>query len=285
MVHSDSERYGLWVCKGGIPVEKVDSWIEGGKGVYSYMQAFIDCDDFDLTANRGSVRNTKIETIKAIRIAVNDIIKSDEVQKLLTERLEEESKEKLRRSIEEDKKELECRNKAFEKRKKIKLPDGTILYEPTSTSKYVKSESETMVLLIQLMTKYSSLFSFDLLDYNTTNGIDFVVKNKYGEARYIELKGILTKTMNHPFKWIDKIICYEADLDNGVVCKDLEGEEVKFEIKKDRIFKSKDEESSFNGKHYTGYQLIPENPNSDVGQIEVICLKDLLKEVLKAEFI
>ena len=113
LVHSDSERYGFWVCKGGVPVEKVDSWIEGGKGVYSYVQAFIDCDDFDLTANRGSIRNTKIEVIKAIRTAVNDIWSSDDVQKLLTDRLREEEVENKRRSIEEDKKELDCRNKAF----------------------------------------------------------------------------------------------------------------------------------------------------------------------------
>ena len=284
LVHSDSERYGFWVCKGGVPVEKVDSWIEGGKGVYSYVQAFIDCDDFDLTANRGSIRNTKIEVIKAIRTAVNDIWSSDDVQKLLTDRLREEEDENKRRSIEEDKKELDFRNKAFDRRKRIVLPDKTIFYEPTTTSKYVKSESETMVLLIQLMTKYPTLFSFELRDYNTRNGIDFVVKNKYGEARYIELKGILTQNMNHPFRWIDKIICYEFELENGKICKDLlEGEEVRFEIKKNCKYKSKDENDLFYNKPYTGYQLIPENPNSGVGQIEVICLKDLLIEVLGAE--
>lgn len=44
--HTDGERYGLWACKGGVPVEKVDDWLVGGKGVgsYTYMQAFIDCD-------------------------------------------------------------------------------------------------------------------------------------------------------------------------------------------------------------------------------------------------
>lgn len=284
LVHSDSERYGFWVCKGGVPVEKVDSWIEGGKGVYSYVQAFIDCDDFDLTANRGSIRNTKIEVIKAIRTAVNDIWSSDDVQKLLTDRLREEEVENKRRSIEEDKKELDCRNKAFDRRKRIVLPDKTIFYEPTMTSKYVKSESETMVLLIQIMTKYPTLFPFELRDYNTRNGIDFVVTNKYGEARYIELKGILTQTMNHPFRWIDKIICYEFELENGKICKDLlEGEEVRFEIKKNCKYISKDENDLFYNKPYTAYQLIPENPNSGVGQIEVICLKNLLIEILGAE--
>ena len=76
MIHTDSERYGLWVCKGGIPVEKVDEWIEGGKGTgtYTYMQAFIDCEDFQLTANRGSIKNSDIKKIEIIKKELNRII-------------------------------------------------------------------------------------------------------------------------------------------------------------------------------------------------------------------
>lgn len=283
LTHSDGERYGIWVCKGGIPVEKVDAWYEGGKGTYSYMQAFIDCDDFELTANRGSIRNTKIEIIKAVKEAFNDIMNKADVQKLLEERIEEENKEKLRRSVVDDKNELKKRKDAFGKRKKIILPDGTVFYEPTNTSKYVLSESETMVLLVQLMTKYPTLFNFDLLDYNTRDGIDFVVNNKYGEPKYIELKGILTKSMNHPFEFINKIICYETDLKNGDICKDLVGIEVEFKEAKKQKYKSKDDNDVFNGKEYTGYQLIPVNTNDNVDAIEVICLKDLIKDVLGGE--
>ena len=77
--HTDSRRYGLWACKGGVPIEKVDDWIEGGKGVgsYSYMQAFIDCDSFLLTANRGSIMNTDIQKLKIIKDEINKVFKSD----------------------------------------------------------------------------------------------------------------------------------------------------------------------------------------------------------------
>lgn len=63
--HTDAERYGLWACKGGIPIEKVDEWIIGGRGVgtYTYMHAFLDCDSFDLTANRGSIKNSDLEIL------------------------------------------------------------------------------------------------------------------------------------------------------------------------------------------------------------------------------
>ncbi len=50
-------------------LKKVDDWLIGGKGVgsYTYMQAFIDCDAFQLTANRGSIRNTDIEKLDLIK--------------------------------------------------------------------------------------------------------------------------------------------------------------------------------------------------------------------------
>jgi hypothetical protein len=134
------------------------------------------------------------------------------------------------------------------------------------------------------MTKFPTLFNFDLLDYNTRNGIDFVVKNKYGEPKYIELKGILINSMNHPFEFINKIICYETDLKNGDICKDLVGIEVQFTEVKNQTYKSKDENDTFTGKKYTGYQLVPVNTNDNVDAIEVICLKDLIKDVLGGEF-
>ncbi len=30
LLHTDGERYGLWACKGGVPIEKIDDWILGG---------------------------------------------------------------------------------------------------------------------------------------------------------------------------------------------------------------------------------------------------------------
>ena len=92
LTHTDSERYGLWVCKGGVPVEKVDDWIEGGKGSgsYTYMQAFIDCDDFQLTANRGSIQNSEIEKIEIIKAQLNTILNDNSIKSLMNERSEME---------------------------------------------------------------------------------------------------------------------------------------------------------------------------------------------------
>jgi len=77
MIHTDAERYGLWACKGGVPIQKIDDWIEGGRGIgtYTYMHAFIDCDNFDLVANRGSMMNTDIEIQEIKKKKIKNIIK------------------------------------------------------------------------------------------------------------------------------------------------------------------------------------------------------------------
>ena len=88
ITHADSDRYGIWACKGGIPVEKVDTWIEGAKGVYTYLQAFIDSDAFRLTANRGSIHNSEIEIIDLIKKKVTDIFNTAEIKGAINQRIE-----------------------------------------------------------------------------------------------------------------------------------------------------------------------------------------------------
>lgn len=60
------------------------------------MQAFIDCDDFQLTANRGSIMNTDIEKLDMIKAEVNKIFKSKIVKNAMQERLDWEELEKLK---------------------------------------------------------------------------------------------------------------------------------------------------------------------------------------------
>lgn len=279
MIHTDSERYGLWVCKGGVPVEKVDDWIEGGKGngTYTYMQAFIDCEDFSLTANRGSIQNSDLEKIDVIKKELNRILNESKVKSMMNERSEMEALEKQLQSIDTDIDELKTRKKAALKRRKIVLPDETVLLEPTKT-KSGYSESETMVLLINIMAHYPSLFTFKLLDYNTTKGIDFVV-DVNGEARYIELKGTLGKRMNHPFRCIDKFICYETALQEDDPVIDMEDFETKLFINKHDKFASYDDR--YRNKQYQSYRLRPSS--SQIKDMEIICLKKILTEIIGAK--
>ena len=277
--HTDGQRYGIWACKGGVPVEKVDDWIEGGKGVgtYTYMQAFIDCDDFQLTANRGSIRNTDIEKLDMIIAEVNKIFKSKSVKNAMQERVDLEELEKIEKSLDDDREDLMKRFKTAKRRKVIRFSDGTEVLEPTKT-KSGYSEAETFVVLMAIMQKYPDLFSFNLLDYNTTKGIDFVV-NHNETPKYIELKGTLTKKINHPFRFTYKFICYDIDVNKNEIVEDKEGLLTRLQVVDNAVFESNDDR--YNRKLFRGYNLIPEKTTS-IQSMEVIVLKSFLTEILGA---
>lgn len=279
--HTDSSRYGLWACKGGVPIEKIDDWIEGGKGVgtYSYMQAFVDSDSFLLTANRGSIMNTDIQKLKIIKEEVNRVFKSDKIKKAMEERSELEESYKAITSIEEDGKNLQLRYKASKSRKTITFPDGTTILEPSKKGNNY-NESETFVVLLAIMFRYPKFFNFKLRDYNTTKGIDFVVEDASGNPLYIELKGTLTKTINHPFQYIYKFICYELGVDANDVIEDKNPEPYKAMLKVNKNDKFQSLDDNFDKQTYTSYVLQPESAN--IRSMEIICLKDLLINVLKA---
>lgn len=278
--HTDGQRYGLWACKGGVPIEKVDDWLEGGRGVgsYTYMQAFIDCDDFQLTANRGSIRNTDIVKLDMIKKEVNRVFDSKKVKDAMQERQDLEEIEKTITSIKADQNELKKRYTASKNRKKIIFRNGVEVFEPTKT-KSGYSESETFVVLMTVLEHYPNLFQFKLLDYNTTKGIDFVVDH-LGAPKYIELKGTLTKKINHPFQLIYKFICYDIDVKNNEIIEDIEPFKTSLKINRGDKFLSGDEE--YNGKPYTSYCLHPEG-TAAIQSMEIINLKTFLVEVLGAK--
>lgn len=276
ITHTDSDRYGIWACKGGIPVEKIDDWVEGGKGTYSFMQAFVDCDDFQLTANRGSVRNSDIEKIQIIKEAINNILNNKKIKDLIQERSDIEKLETQISSIEEDGKSLNDRYSYSKKSRYIYLPNGITLKEPTKL-KSGYSESETFSLFISLTTIFPDLFPFTLLDYNTTKGIDCVV-DVQGYPKYIEFKGTMHNKINHPFRYIYKFICYDMEFLRSDIISDIEEFKTKLQINKDDKFNSFDE--NFKGKSYTSYQLVPDS--ASLQSMEIYNLKEILTRVLNA---
>ncbi|MCX7000566.1 MAG: ATP-binding protein [Candidatus Sumerlaeota bacterium] len=279
LLHTDGERYGLWACKGGVPIEKVDDWILGGTGVgtYTYLHAFIDCDAFELTGTRGSIRNTELEILQKIKDKINQILSDRKIQNDLAERQEWQLQERTLRSIDEDEQELKRRFKDSQGKRYIHLPNGHTLPEPAK-HKSGYSESETLILLIQLTTIYPNLFPFKILDYNTTKGIDFIVQ-KSGNAFYIELKGTMQSKINHSFRHIYKFVCYDIELKDGDILSDIEDLKVGLKINRDDRFQSLDD--MFKNKKFTSYQLQP--LSSIIQSMEIVVLKKVLEEVIGAQ--
>jgi len=276
--HSDDERYGLWACKGGIPIERIDHWLEGGKGGYSFIQAFVNCEDFKLTANRGRINNTDIEKLDILRKEVNKIFGSQKIKDYIRERVDIENLENTLMSIEEDGKKLDKRFSDAQKSKKISIPGIPFQLKEPQKTKSGYSESETFFLLAQIYALFPNLFSFKIEDYNTTNGIDFVVQES-SHPKYIELKGSLHKNVNHPFRYISKFICYDLDLNNDDIVEDLEDFKAKVETNPQDRFPSFDDR--FKNKPYASYKLNPESAH--ITSMEIVVLKTVIEKILGGE--
>lgn len=96
-----------------------------------------------------------------------------------------------------------------------------ILREPNS-------ESELFGVLIQVITLKPDMFDFNILDYNTINGIDILARDKserndnFNNLYHIELKEKLSFRMNHLLDDVKYIICWTIDdsLRRGLFLRD-----------------------------------------------------------------
>jgi hypothetical protein len=203
------DRYGLWLCKDFIPIERVNEWLSSfgsGSNAFTLLHAFVNCQALKLTANRGTFANTDPKILEELRSEVLTIISK------LDSDLENNGLYTLRgwqqeeRTIGQEKSEFTRRVKDMRKRNVAKL-DGHTLLEP-------HNESELFGLLTTLIALRPNLFDFEPLDYNTTKGIDLIVRDKRlvlneHSIGYIELKHYLTPSFNHAFPYLRWIVCWE----------------------------------------------------------------------------
>ena len=70
-----SDRYGLWLCKDFVPIQRINEWITSfgtGSNSYGLLHGFINCQKLKLTANRGTIANTNAKIISELKKAVQD---------------------------------------------------------------------------------------------------------------------------------------------------------------------------------------------------------------------
>ncbi|MDJ1495021.1 ATP-binding protein [Cytophagaceae bacterium DM2B3-1] len=262
------DRYGLWLCKDFIPIQRKNDWIVSKGSEYTRFHAFFNCQHFKLTANRGSVENTNHEYLKDIESVVKDIHKniteSDDYS--LLDWLETEVKGYTSKAKEK---------KEFERRKKNAIRQNIAIYKG---HKFVEPELESGVYaLVTLLNQLEpDLFPFEIIDYNTNTGIDILVKEKNeltlenSRFYYVELKNILQKRFNHSFEYIHSIICWDTDVKDSDEIEDLENKKRRLTIV-----------NPTNDNDYTRYFL--DDPKSD-RRIVIYVLKDYLKQRLNIDF-
>jgi len=180
------ERYGLWLCKDFIPIQRKNEWITFKGSEYTRFHAFLNCQALKLTANRGSVDNTPSEIMQDIRDEVNaiyeEIIASDDWRDI--EWLEEEAH--AHTTVTKEKKDFKWRmDKAL--RSNVASYNDATLVEP-------QSESGVFALLVQLSLLAPDIFPFVIVEYDTHSGLDVIVKSDdstpihQSRLYYVELK-------------------------------------------------------------------------------------------------
>ncbi|HEV7166228.1 MAG TPA: ATP-binding protein [Gammaproteobacteria bacterium] len=230
------DRYGIYLAKDFIPVQQVNEWVSFGGGSNSVvlLHGFINCQSLKLTANRGSIANTNSAVLEDLKLIVKEML--DEIDAHLTEvsffTIKEWDVEDRTRKVEE----------ADYKTRKRRLDNGkTQLLKREGFADQVVvepiNEAETFGLLMRVYAMHPELFPFEPLDYNTTRGIDLIVRKKThvpvseSELVYLELKHKLGKRFNHMFVNLGFIVCWDFEgLRDGAEVNSTIGEsrEVRF---------------------------------------------------------
>ena len=262
------ERYGLWLCKDFMPIQRKNEWITTKGSEYTKFHAFINCQDLRLTANRGSIENTPSEVLQDLMDVVKEmyINITQSADWMDIEWLQTMTAYALAR------KDFEWR---IDKVNRAKVADfnGIHLIEP-------QRESGVFTIFMQLSSYDSGLFPFTIIDYDTHSGIDVIVKAKddipikSSKLYYVEFKNYLTKDFNHSFENLHSIICWDINL------KDLKNNDEVIDIANQRrtlkIIQPEHEGD------YTRYYL---DSMRSGRKIEVFVLKYYLKEKLGIEFV
>jgi hypothetical protein len=65
------DRYGLWLCKDYMPIERVNDWLSSfgaGSNAFTILHAFVNCQALKLTANRGTIANTDPKNLGGVKV-------------------------------------------------------------------------------------------------------------------------------------------------------------------------------------------------------------------------
>lgn len=262
------ERYGLWLCKDFIPVQRANEWIGTRGSEFTRLHAFFNCQDFRLTANRGSVNNTPTEVLHDIEREVESIYNQISDSQDWKDMNWLESQADAYRTTDKEGKDFEWRKRKFNQ-SNIAEFEGHTLVAPSS-------ESGLYGLVVQLLTIKPDILPFEILDYNTYAGIDVIVKSDraapihQSKLYYCEFKYILSKELNHSFRNLFSIVCWDTAIKHGDDITDITGETRIMQIV----------EANATSK-CTRYFL--DNPAAP-HKIQVFVLRDLLKEQFGIEF-
>lgn len=222
------ERYGVWLCKDYMPIQRKNEWITSKGSEYTKLHAFVNCQALRLTANRGSVENTPTEILQDLRDSVKEIyeeiVQGDDWTNLEWLETEVDAYNTVEREKSDFKKRIDKVNRTRIADYKISEDKTIHLIEP-------QQENGVFTIFMQLSTYKPEIFPFVIVDYDTHFGIDVIAKSKNdgmpiktSKLYYVEFKNYLNKNFNHSFENLHSIVCWDintADIKNGQEVTDI----------------------------------------------------------------
>lgn len=258
--YRSEERYGLWLGRDFVPIQRFNSWV-AEMSEYTRMHAFVNSDNLELTANRGSVENTSQELLADIELTVRGIFdeqieKSEDYIKFHDELLSFERHRHAKKEANDYRRRL----KRMESKEVLKI-NGIEFYSP-------KSEADLIVLVAGISAVLPSLLPFVIRDYDSHFGFDgLAARNKelaINETKhlFVEFKLDLKTTFDHTFDRLEAIICWNSRVKDGDTVLDLAGIKGTYTISTD---------ASGTKKRFI---LVPGSARN----VEVIVFRDLLEQ-------
>jgi len=276
-----TERYGLYVCKDYIPLppnQRVNEWVSE-KSEYTLYHAFLNCQDFELTANRCSVGNTDRYFLQKVRETVEKLfkeeIKASDAYKAYEEEIDSTKQHGVTVNKDEDEKN-DVDKRYFYVKKKLEA-EYHASKRPLVKLIEPRQEVEVLMLFSIIYALRPDLFEFRILDYSMNRGIDALCTLEplqrgleKGNLRYVEFKKALTyEFRDHTFSRLSAIVCWECNLENGAKVSDFANKERTLQITK--------------YGNETIYMLLAP-PDLPLPNIKIYVLKEYLKEKLKISF-
>jgi hypothetical protein len=215
------ERYGLWLGRDFVPVQRFNSWV-AERSEYTRMHAFVNCPHLELTANRGSIENTSQELISDIEQTVRGLFEAriestEDYTKFESELQAIERQRHAKREADDYKRRL----KRLEA-KDVAIVNGVEFYSP-------KSEADLIALVAGIQALVPDVLPFVVRDYDARFGFDGLAsRNKelaINETQhlFVEFKLDLKRNFDHTFDKLEAIVCWSSRIKDRETVTDLAG--------------------------------------------------------------
>ena len=273
-----TERYGLWATKDYIPITRVNDWFMRGRSEWTRFHAFVNCQEFALTANRADINNTDPDLLIKVEETIDEFYQDHvENSKEYQEYVAAVKEQKQYKNVKQETQDFNLR-KSRAIKKQVAGYKGITLVAPGPIGRGERGqEMGVHCLFVQIATLNPDAFPFRVVDYDTHRGYDCLLTSQTvldlnnPDFSFLEFKYSLETQFDHSFEKLRYIVCWECNLNAGTEIYDLSNERRILEIYP----------IGTDGRDHTEHYLRGLGKGHN---IKVFVLKNYLKEKLGIEF-